>query len=217
MMRHQRAESRLLVGTAAAALVAAAFAMPAPAAAQDSPSGEVTFSRDIAPILQRSCQQCHRPGGVAPMPLVEYDDVRRHATNIMRRTGIRDRQGTMPPWYVEKGIGIQQYKDDPSLSDEEVEAIASWARNGAPEGNPADLPPRLVFDEAVAWRLGQPDLIVSTEEVLVAAEDPDWWGDMPPIPITGLSEDRYVASVEIREINDVGESGGRDRETVGGL
>jgi mono/diheme cytochrome c family protein len=212
-MRRHLVESRISL----AALAAAAFAMPVPAIAQEVPSGEVTFTKDIAPILQRSCQQCHRPAGVAPMALVEYEDVRRHAMNIMRRTSIRDRQGTMPPWYVEKDIGIQQYKDDPSLSDEEVAAIASWARNGAPEGDPADLPERLVFDAAVGWRLGEPDLVVSTQEVTVGYEDPDWWGDMPPIPITGLSEDRYVASIEIREINDVRESGGLDRETVGGL
>jgi len=216
-MRRQLVDWKFAVVTVLAAFAATAFAMPAPAAAQVASSGEVTFTKDIVPILQRSCQQCHRPDGVAPMPLVEYEDVRRHAMNIMRRTSIRDRQGTMPPWYVEKGIGIQQYKDDPSLSDEEVAAIATWARNGAPEGDQADMPPRLVFDEAVGWRLGEPDLVVSTQEVEVAAEDPDWWGDMPPIPITGLTEDRYVASIEIREINDVRESAERDRETVGGL
>jgi mono/diheme cytochrome c family protein len=217
MMRRHGIESRFAVRAFAVLLVAAAWALPGDSAAQQNPSNEVTFSRDIAPILQRSCQQCHRPGGVAPMALVEYEEVRRHAMSIMRRTGIRDRQGTMPPWYVEKDIGIQQYKDDPSLSDEEVEAIATWARNGAPEGDPADLPPRLAFDDAVGWRLGQPDLIVSTPDVVVGATDPDWWGDLPPIPIEGLDQDRYVASMEIREINDVRESGGLDRETVGGL
>jgi hypothetical protein len=151
------------------------------------------------------------------MPLVSYEDVRPHAMAIMRRTSIRDRQGTMPPWYVEKDIGIQHYKDDPSLSDEEVAAIATWARNGTPEGDPSDMPPLTVFDEAVGWRLGEPDLIVSTEEILVESESPDWWGALENVPITGLTEDRYVASVEIREINDVRDSGGLDRETVGGL
>ncbi len=63
--------------------------------------GEKVFTRDIAPILQRSCVRCHRPGGVAPMSLVEYEDVQPHAMRIMRRTGIRDRMGAMPPWYVE--------------------------------------------------------------------------------------------------------------------
>ena len=216
-MRRLMIEWKSVVGTALAAFAAVAFTVPVPVTAQESPSGEVTFTKDIAPILQRSCQQCHRPDGVAPMPLVEYEDVQPYAMRMMRRTGIRDRQGTMPPWYIEKDIGIQHYKDDPSLSDEEVAAIAMWARNGTPEGDPADLPPALVFAEAVGWRLGEPDLIVRTDEVLVKSDAPDWWGSLEGIPITGLTEDRYVASVEVREINDVRESGGRDRETVGGL
>ncbi len=216
-MRRLMTEWKSVVGTALAVFAAVAFTAPVPVTAQESPSVEVTFNKDIAPILQRSCQQCHRPSGVAPMPLVSYDDVVPYALRIMRRTGIRDRQGTMPPWYIEKDIGIQHYKDDPSLSDEEVAAIAWWARNDTPEGNPADLPEPLVFAEAVGWRLGEPDLIVSTEEVLVESDAPDWWGTIEGIPITGLTEDRYVASVEIREINDVRENGGLDRETVGGL
>ena len=73
------------------------------------------------------------------MRLVTFEDAQPYAMAMMRRTGIRDRQGTMPPWYVEKDIGIQQFKDDPSLNDEEVASIASWARNGAPEGNPGDM------------------------------------------------------------------------------
>ncbi len=198
----------------ALAFAAIAFTAPVPLTAQESDA--VTFTRDIAPILQRSCQQCHRPGGVAPMPLVSYEDVAPHAMAMMRRTSIRDRQGTMPPWYVEKDIGIQEYKDDPSLNDEEVAAIAAWARSGAPEGDRADVPPALVFEETVGWRLGEPDLIVSTEDIVVDADSPDWWGSLNNIPID-LAEDRYVASMEIREINDVKDSGRLDRETVGGL
>jgi mono/diheme cytochrome c family protein len=216
-MRRLMIEWKSVFGTALAVFAAVTFAVSGPVTAQESPSGEVTFTKDIAPILQRSCQQCHRPNGVAPMPLVTYENAQPFAMNMMRRTGIRDRQGTMPPWYVEKDIGIQQYKDDPSLSDEEVAAIATWARNGAPEGDPADMPPLLVFEDAVGWRLGEPDLIVSTPDVLVEGDAPDWWGGLEGVPIPGLTEDRYVASVEVREINDVRESGGRDRETVGGL
>jgi mono/diheme cytochrome c family protein len=216
-MRHPMIDRQSVVGIALAVFTAFALAVPSPATAQESPGSEVTFSKDIVPILQRSCQQCHRPGGVAPMPLVEYRDVQPYAMRMMRRTGIRDRQGTMPPWYIEKDVGIQHYKDDPSLSDEEIAAIAMWARGGTPEGDPADMPEPLVFEDAVGWRLGEPDLIVSTPEMVVAGDAPDWWGGLPSIEITGLTEDRYVASVEVREINDVKESGERDRETVGGL
>lgn len=73
----------------------------------------VTFSRDVAPILQRSCENCHRPDGVAPMSLVTYEDVRPWARAIKQRTGLGPKAGVMPPWYVEKNIGIQRYKNDP--------------------------------------------------------------------------------------------------------
>ena len=192
----------------AAALV---LLLPGTVVAQEG--GEVTFSRDITPILQRSCQQCHNPNGGAPMSLVTYDEVRPYASRMARRTGIRDRMGALPPWYVEKDIGIQHFKNDPSLSDTEIATVAAWARNGAPEGNPADLPEPLEFPDDIGWKLGEPDLIVSTEEMLVEGTAPDWWGDITPTP-TGLTEDRYVKSVEIREVNDVPRAGS-ERETVG--
>ncbi len=106
--------------------------IPGDMAAQDGAASEMTFSRDVAPILQRSCQNCHRPAGVAPMSLVTYRQVRRWASRIKEKTAIRDRAGAMPPWYVEKDIGIQHYKYDPSLSDEELATIASWADNTCP-------------------------------------------------------------------------------------
>jgi len=188
-----------------------AFLSPGTAVAQEG--GEITFSRDIAPILQRSCQQCHNSNGGAPMSLVTYDEVRPYASRMARRTGIRDRMGAMPPWYVEKDIGIQHFKNDPSLNDAEIATIAAWSRSGAPEGNPADLPEPLEFPDDIGWKLGEPDLIVSTEEMVVESTAPDWWGDITPTP-TGLTEDRYVKSVEIREVNDVPRAGS-ERETVG--
>ena len=78
-------------------------------------SDQVTFTRDVAPILQRSCQNCHRPGAIAPMSLLTYEDARPYARAMKTRTGLRTQRGAMPPWYIEKDIGIQQYKDDPSL------------------------------------------------------------------------------------------------------
>lgn len=103
---------------------------------------EVTFTRDIAPILQRSCQNCHWAGGGAPMPLTTYQEVRRYASRIKDRTAIRDRMGAMPPWYAERDIGIHEFVNDPSLSDEDLALIQAWADNGAPEGNPAPTCPR---------------------------------------------------------------------------
>src|SRR4029078_2894632 len=147
---------------------------------------------------QRSCQNCHRPNSLAPMSLLTYEEARPFAAAIKRRTAIRSRQGTMPPWYIEKDLGIQQYKNDISLSDEEIAKIAWWADNGAPRGNPADLPKALKFEERDAWTIDKPDLVVATPDVHMKAVNPDWWGNAG-FADTGLTEDRYVSAIEIKE------------------
>jgi mono/diheme cytochrome c family protein len=185
------------------------------AAQQAAGGGDVTFTKDIAPILQRSCQNCHRPDGVAPMSLVTYEDVRPWSRAIKMKTGMGPRAGVMPPWYVEKSIGIQQFQNDPSLSDDEIAKIARWADAGAPRGNPADMPPPRKFADATVWQIGAPDLIVKSKELLVKGDAPDWWGEIPPIP-TGLTHDRYVAALEIKEVNDVDVQAKSGRATVGG-
>jgi hypothetical protein len=173
----------------------------------------VTFAKDIAPILQRSCQQCHRPASVAPMSLLTYAEVRPWARAIKMRTGLRSQRGAMPPWFVERDLGIQRYKNDISLNEEEIEKIAVWADNGAPLGNPADLPAPLEFGDEQEWAIGVPDLILESPAVTVPATAADKWTNLGTIP-TGLTEDRYVAAVEVKEFNDIPpESGG---DTVGG-
>ena len=124
------------------------------------PVADVTFTKHIAPILQRSCQRCHRPDGGAPMPLITYEQVRPWARSIKTRTGLGPHAGVMPPWFVEKNIGIQGFKQDPSLSDAEIATIAKWVDGGAPRGNAADMPKPLDFENADKWQLGEPDLIV---------------------------------------------------------
>jgi hypothetical protein len=183
-------------------------------AQQTSPPSEVNFTKDIAPILQRSCENCHRPNGAGPMPLQSYEDVRPWARAIKQRTSIGPRAGVMPPWYVEKNIGIQKFKNDPSLSEKEIAMIAQWADSGAPRGNPADMPPPRQWDDGTKWQIGTPDLVVKTTEVVVKANAPDWWGEIPRVP-TGLTEDRYVAAVEVKEVNDI-KPQGSGRATVGG-
>ena len=121
------------------------------AAAPTATQPEVTFTKDIAPILQRSCQNCHRPGQVAPMSLLTYEDARPWAKSMKARTAIRDKMGAMPPWYIEKNIGIQHYKNDPSLSDEEIAKIAKWADSGAPRGDMKDMPAPKVFPDGTQW------------------------------------------------------------------
>ena len=173
----------------------------------------VTFTKDIAPILQRSCQTCHRVDGGAPMSLTTFTEVRPWARAIKQRTAIRDRMGAMPPFFVEKDLGILRFKDDPSLSDEELATIQAWVDNGAPRGDPGDMPPALEFPPGDAWTIGEPDLVLRSREVIVPAIGPDRWGDIGLVP-TGLTEDRYVKAVQVREINDIPADTGSS--TVGG-
>lgn len=192
--------------------LAATYLVSGTAAAQ---SDQVTFHKDIEPILQRSCQNCHRQGGAGPMPLISYDQVAPFAGLIEYKTALRDRAGAMPPWYMEKDIGIQAYKEDPSLTDEELALISTWARSGTPKGDVADAPDALVFDDSLKWKAGEPDLIVKMNDVTKLAGTPDWWGEIDYIP-TGLTEDRYVKSVEVVEVNDVNNQASSGRDTVGG-
>src|SRR3954452_6616901 len=148
-------------------LVAASLTLSA--APPAVPSG-VTFTRDIAPILQRSCQTCHRPDSIAPMSLLTYEQVRPFARAIKQYTSLRQ----MPPWYIEKGVGIQHFRDDPSLSDTELAVIAKWADSGAPQGNPADLPPPVQFGETGMWTIGTPDLSVWCPSVTNEPTAADW-------------------------------------------
>ena len=162
----------------------------------------VTFTKDIAPILQRSCQQCHSPSGLAPMPFTTYEEVRPWARSMKQQTSLRN----MPPWFIEKDMGIQRFKDDISLSDEEIATIAAWVDNGAPRGDLADMPPTREFPPAGMWASGEPDLVLSSPVFTVRAVGADWHGTLDElvgrevkVP-TGLTEDRWVKSVEMREV-----------------
>ena len=90
------------------------------------------------------------------MALITYEEVRPWARSIKYRTGLRNKMGVMPPWYIEKDIGIQRFKDDWSLSDHEIATIAAWTDNGAPRGNPADMPTPPPFIDVDEWEIGQP-------------------------------------------------------------
>jgi len=174
----------------------------------------VNYAEHIAPILQSSCQQCHRPGGAGPMSFTSYDEVRPWAPVIMYRTAIRDRMGAMPPWYVEKDIGIRDgFESDYSLSDKDLAMIQAWVANGAQRGNPDDEPTPLEFSSGNDWTLGEPDIVLQGPDMTRPAVGPDWWGDIGLVP-TGLTEDRYVKSIEVREINDIPSDTGSS--TVGG-
>jgi hypothetical protein len=155
--------------------------------------GQVTFAKDVAPILQNHCQECHRPGAIAPMSLLTYEDVRPWARSI--KTKVSDR--LMPPWYIDRRIGIRKFKEDPSLSDEQIATIVKWVDSGAPLGNPADLPKPREFADLNSWRIGQPDLIATMPEAFVVkAAAPDDWPTFTLDP--KLTEDRYIKAVEVK-------------------
>jgi hypothetical protein len=192
------------MATSAVAVVTIGFLWrPAMAAAPVGPSP--TFTKDIAPSLQRSCQSCHNPNGNAPMSLLTYKDVRPWAKAIAARTAARE----MPPFFIDKTVGIQRFKDDPSLSDAEIATIAAWVANGAPEGNQADLPPARQFPSGDQWQIGQPEVVVSSPVFRVKASQSDEQLDLGLVPITGLTEDRWIQSVEFHEILVEGNSGYR--------
>jgi hypothetical protein len=153
----------------------------------------VTFAKDIAPILQRACQNCHRSESMAPMSLVSYQDARPWAKAIKQKVVLRE----MPPWFIDKNIGIRDFKDDPSLTDKEIATIAAWVDSGAPQGNLADMPPPRKFEDMDQWHIGKPDLIVSMPVAFtVKPENPDWWGNF--VADSGLTEDRYIKAIETK-------------------
>jgi hypothetical protein len=127
------------------------------------------------------------------MALLSYEDARPWARSIRDRVERRQ----MPPWHVDKTVGIRTFKDDPSLSDREIATITAWVDGGAPRGNPADMPPPRVFDDSDRWHIGKPDLVVSIpKEFVVKPEAADWWGIF--VADSGLTEDRYIKAVEAK-------------------
>jgi mono/diheme cytochrome c family protein len=187
--------------TAQAGLVAVgavvAFGMSIRAA--DGPK-QVTFSKDVAPIFQAKCQDCHQPNSIAPMSLVTYQDARPWARSIKDRVSARQ----MPPWHIDKTVGIQKFKNDMSLTDEQVDTIVAWVDGGALQGDPKDLPApkKLITDnewQGVRDGFGPPDLVIKSSEYTMPAQHQDvWYRPTSDVPVT---EPRWVKMVEIRPTN----------------
>jgi len=167
--------------------------------AADTPK-PVTFSKDVAPIFQAKCQDCHQPNSIAPMSLVTYQDARPWARSIKDRVGARQ----MPPWHIDKTVGIQKFKNDMSLTDEQVDTIVAWVDGGALQGDPKDLPPakKLVTDnewQGVKDGFGPPDLVIKSSEYTMPAQHQDVW--YRPTSDINITEPRWVKMVEIRPSN----------------
>ena len=176
------------------AAVAALLLVSASAVAADAP---VTFSRDIAPIFQAKCQSCHQPNSPAPMSLISYKESRPWAKSIRERVSARQ----MPPWHIDPSVGVTKFKNDLSLTEQQVDLIVKWVDAGAPEGNPKDMPPALPLASDNEWQavkdgFGLPDLVIRSPEYKLPAVHQDvWYRPMNDIPIT---EPRWVKMVEIR-------------------
>src|SRR6201988_3158577 len=134
--------------------------------------GEVSFTKDVAPIVQQHCQECHRPNGIAPMSLLTYEEVRPFAKAMKLKVTTR----AMPPWFIDPNVGITEFKNFGGLTNDEIATIAKWADAGAPRGNPADMPAPVKFEDE-KWRIGEPELVAGmSQDFMVKANVPDiWW------------------------------------------
>ncbi len=153
---------------------------------------KITFTRDVAPIFYTRCVECHRPGEIAPMPLLTYDDARPWAKSIKEKVVGR----AMPPWPADPQYG--HFENDRRLSQKEIETIVAWVAAGSPKGEDKDLPPVPKFVEG--WALGQPDAVISMpQEVSIPAA-----GEMSYMYIsapTNFKEDKWIQAAEIRPGN----------------
>jgi hypothetical protein len=188
MLGHVKRTSAIALGVV--------LVLPALAAAADAPTP--TFTKDIAPIFQDKCESCHRPNSIAPMSLVTYAEARPWARAIRAR--VADRQ--MPPWQMDRSVGIQKFKNDRSLTDEQIDTIVRWIDGGAPQGDPKDMPaPRQWPDDqgwnfAAAFGQTEPDLIIESYPFTMPAVSQDAW-DKRVTP-SGITEPRWVRAIEIR-------------------
>jgi mono/diheme cytochrome c family protein len=153
---------------------------------------EVTFTRDVAPILFKNCAECHRPGEAAPMSLLSYKDARPWARSIKEKVATKQ----MPPWHADPHYG--EFSNDRRLSQAQIETISAWVDQGAKEGDAKDLPPAPKFTDG--WIIGKPDIVLQMpEEFTLEASGPDEYQYFE-IP-TNFKEDVYVQMAEARPGN----------------
>ena len=150
---------------------------------------EVTFHKDVEPLLQARCQTCHRPGEAAPMALLTYKDTRPWAKAIKEAVLVRK----MPPWYADPAHG--HFANDRRLSQDEIDTLVAWADGGAKEGDPKAAPKPVTFTEG--WVMGKPDLVLEMPEAyqVPASGTVEYTYFVTP---SGFTEDRWVQQVEVR-------------------
>jgi hypothetical protein len=159
-----------------------------------------TFSKDVSRILQQKCQQCHQPNSIAPMSLITFQETRPWARSIRQRVITRQ----MPPWHIDQSVGVRHFKNDMSLTDEQIDTLVRWVDAGAPEGDRKDLPAPVPLITDNEWQgvkdgFGPPDLVIRSSEYTMPAKHQDvWYRPMSDLPIT---EPRWAKMVEIRPTN----------------
>jgi hypothetical protein len=162
-----------------------------------------TFTKDVAPIFQAKCEACHRADSMAPMSLATYQEARPWARSIKARVSARQ----MPPWHIDKNVGIQEFTNDRSLTDQEIEIITRWVDAGAPMGDPKDMPPPVKWPDAAVWHYadmfgGPPDLVVKSPSFTMPAHAQDVWDKRSTA--SGVTEPRWVRAIEIRPSTNKG-------------
>src|SRR5881296_3040724 len=176
---------------AAAVVTAQSQAQKAQQAQEAQKATSVTFHKEVLPILQKNCQTCHRPGSIAPMSLLTYDDARPWARSMKVKVASRQ----MPPWFADPQYG--NFANDRSLAQSDIEIISKWADAGAPQGDPKDAPPAIDWP-ADGWQI-KPDIIVKGPEFRVPAHSPqdviEWTTFMIP---SGFTTDTWITSLEIK-------------------
>ena len=176
-----------------------ALAMPAAVFAADAPKAP-TFAKDIAPIFQEKCEACHRPDSIAPMSLKTYTEVRPWVRSIKTRVESHN----MPPWQIDKTVGVQKFKNDRSLSDDQVQTILKWVDAGAPQGDLKDMPGPKTWPDDQGWNFAalfgqtEPDMIILSDKFTMPAVSQDAWDKR--ITASGITEPRWVRAIEIRPV-----------------
>ena len=170
-----------------------AVGCPIPEPPKEKATTTPTYFKDVAPILQRNCQECHRKGQVGPFALETFEQARKRADDVAGV--VEDRR--MPPWKPTPGVG-PKFKHDRSLAPAEIATLTAWAEGGTPPGDPATAPPAATFPEG--WKLGTPDLVIEPSESFSIPATGDDIYRCYVIP-TDLPEDVYISAIEYQPGN----------------
>ena len=195
---------QVIKGLGAGVLLATfAFAGEPASTVAGSANKPVTFAKDIAPIFQEKCQDCHRKDSMAPMSLVTYEETRPWARSIKERVVTHQ----MPPWHLDKTVGIQHFQNDRSLTDEQVDLIARWVDAGAPMGEAKDMPPPKQWPDETTWQLEKkygrpPDMIIKSDAYTMPAVSQDQW--FKPTTDLHVTEPSWVQAVEMHPSTPAG-------------